>query len=297
MQEVRNMAATYQKSGYLNSEFKIFYLSDHHLREFEYHYHDFHKLLIFLNGNVSYAVEGREYDLCPGDILLIRAGEIHRPVVRKHAPYKRIIAYISDEFFASFQKENCNLFYCYEESQKHRSNLIRLSPGQNNRLLAAADDLAGSFQQTDSSTALYRKVKFIEYLILLNRIIRTEQSAYLTAGTVNPVILDIMNYINEHISDDLSIDTIAEHIFLNRSYIMHLFKSETGYTIGKYITEKRLFLASHYISRGFSMTEACYKSGFKNYTTFYQAYKNKYHVSPKASCDLLNSQQSSSFPR
>lgn len=120
-------------------------------------------------------------------------------------------------------------------------------------------------------------------MILLNRIVMNEQITYLTAGTVNPVVLDIMNFVNEHIAEDLSIDMIAQNIFLNRSYIMHLFKSETGYTIGKYITEKRLFLANLYISQGVSMTDACYKSGFKNYTTFYQAYKKKYHVSPKSS--------------
>ncbi|MBS6194297.1 MAG: helix-turn-helix domain-containing protein [Clostridiales bacterium] len=277
------MADAYKKSGYLNSEFKIFYLTTATSKEFEYHYHDFHKLLIFLSGSVSYSVEGRDYELCPGDIVLIRAGEIHRPVVHENAPYKRIIVYISDDFFSSCQKDGCNLFYCYEESVKQRSNLIRLSPLLSNRLNAVVTDLADSFRQKDPAAALYQKIKFIEYMILLNRMIAEEQIAYLTAGTVHPVVLDIMNFINEHISDDLSIDIIAQSIFLNRSYIMHLFKSETGYTIGKYITEKRLFLANRYISQGMSMTDACYKSGFRNYTTFYQAYKKKYHVSPKSS--------------
>ena len=116
------MTDLYKKSGYLNSEFKIFYLTESTSAKIDYHYHDFHKLLIFLNGSVAYSVEGREYELLPGDILLIRAGEIHRPIIRETVPYKRIIIYISDAFFASYQKENCNLFYCYEEAR--RSALI-----------------------------------------------------------------------------------------------------------------------------------------------------------------------------
>ena len=55
------MPDIYQKSGYLNSPFRLFYLEDLPGREYAYHYHDFHKLLIFLNGTVSYRVEGREY--------------------------------------------------------------------------------------------------------------------------------------------------------------------------------------------------------------------------------------------
>ena len=43
---------------------------------------------------------------------------------------------------------------------------------------------------------------------------------------------------------------------------MHLFRDETGYTIGKYITEKRLYLANHAIEQGVSVTDACYQSGF-----------------------------------
>lgn len=54
------MPDIYQKSGYLNSPFRLFYLEDLPGREYTYHYHDFHKLLIFLNGTVSYRVEGRE---------------------------------------------------------------------------------------------------------------------------------------------------------------------------------------------------------------------------------------------
>jgi AraC-like DNA-binding protein len=62
---------------------------------------------------------------------------------------------------------------------------------------------------------------------------------------------------------------------------MHFFKSETGYTIGNYITEKRLLLAKNLVSSGSSITEACYNSGFKNYSTFSRAFKKAYHTIPK----------------
>ena len=90
-----------------------------------------------------------------------------------------------------------------------------------------------------------------------------------------------LSSLTQSVIKDLSIDKIADAAFLNRSYLMHLFRDETGYTIGKYITEKRLYLANHAIEQGVSVTDACYQSGFRNYTTFYQAYRNKYHKSPK----------------
>ena len=142
-------------------------------------------------------------------------------------------------------------------------------------------ELVDSFEKEVFCGNLYQKIKLMEYLILLNQSILEETGVYLQARTANPLIREILDYINEHITEELSVDRIAEHMFMNRSYLMHLFKKETGYTIGKYITEKRLFLSNHLISQGMTITEACYKSGFQNYSTFFQAYRNKYHVSPK----------------
>ncbi len=276
------MESTYKKSGYLNSEFKIFHLVDRQIKNFDYHYHDFYKILIFLGGNVSYSIEGREYDLHPNDIILVNAGEIHRAVVHDSSPYERIILYISSDFFKTYKTENYDLFTCFHQSQKQHSNLIRLPDYAYEKIRPVTTDLADSFHQNDFAASLYQKVKFIEYLIILNRIIMSEHLNYTPAVTSNATVLNIMKFINEHITDNLSIDTIATNIFLDRSYIMHLFKAETDLTIGKYITEKRLFLARQYIADGLSITNACYQSGFKNYNSFYHAYKNKYGTSPKA---------------
>ena len=269
-----------RKSGYLNSEYKLFYLTDNTPGEFEYHYHDFHKLLIFMEGDVTYSVEGRDYNLQPGDIILINAGEIHRPRIRSQIPYRRMIAYISPEFCASCQENGFSMDYCFEQAKKMKSNLIQLPENVAHRLQVIVKDLVDTFEKEMFCGNLYQKMKLMEYLILLNQSILEETGVYLQARTANPMIREILDYINEHITEELSVDRIAEHMYMNRSYLMHLFKKETGYTIGKYITEKRLFLSNHLISQGLTITEACYKSGFQNYSTFFQAYRNKYHVSP-----------------
>lgn len=271
----------YQKSGYLHSVCRIFYLKESDAREFQYHYHDFHKILILVGGDVSYTVEGKEYELQPGDVMLIPAGQIHRPVIRGQMPYERVIAYVSHEFFAAFQQERTDLFYGFREAEKFGSNLVRLPKKVQGRLERVVEDLIASFDTQSFDTELYQKLKLVEYLLLLNRCLLKEEQTYHPTGTANTKVLRILEYIHQHLTEELSIDNIADAMYLNRSYIMHLFKKEMGYTIGTYITEKRLFLANAYILQGESMTNACYKSGFQNYTTFYQAYKKKYHSSPK----------------
>lgn len=276
------MPDIYQKSGYLNSPFRLFYLEDLPGREYTYHYHDFHKLLIFLNGTVSYRVEGRVYDLKPGDQVLIPAGEIHCPVVHPSTTYTRLIAYISPDYFSSLSGE-CDLSGCFSHALEAHENLIRIPDYFSGSLYPVLQELIRTFSSEDFGTFFYQKLKFAEYLLLLNRYLlkQENQKISLVLPTANPQILQILDYINAHLTEDLSIDRIADAAFLNRSYLMHLFRDETGYTIGKYVTEKRLYLANHAIEQGVSVTDACYQSGFRNYTTFYQAYRNKYHKSPK----------------
>lgn len=69
----------YKKVGYLTTSFKMFHLKDTSRREFHYHYHDFHKILILLGGDVTYCIEGRTYQLAPGDIVLVNAGKYTNP--------------------------------------------------------------------------------------------------------------------------------------------------------------------------------------------------------------------------
>jgi quercetin dioxygenase-like cupin family protein len=59
------------KRGYLNEDFHFFRLKDQKKNEFEYHYHDFNKIIIFLSGEVTYLIEGKSYILKPWDILLV----------------------------------------------------------------------------------------------------------------------------------------------------------------------------------------------------------------------------------
>lgn len=81
----------YKERGYLKDSFQIFYLTEHLPDEVLFHYHEFLKIFILLRGNLSYAVEGNEYELHPYDIVLINAGELHRPIAHDQNGYERII--------------------------------------------------------------------------------------------------------------------------------------------------------------------------------------------------------------
>ena len=274
------MAAQYQKSGYLHETFRIFHNADAVKREIPFHYHDFHKLLLFLSGNVTYTIEGRQSVLNPGDICLVRAGQIHRPVIHDTSLYERIIFYIDPAFFDRDEAEGLNLFRA-ENGLPLTSNILHPEGAAARRLELLTGQLKEAAHDTGYAAAHLRRIRLTELLILLCRSVRSDEAAAAQEMTSNPYIAAAIDYIHEHLADeDLSIDRVAEAVSLGRSYLMHLFRSQIGYTVGKYITEKRLYQANTLLKSGMNVTQACYQCGFRNYAAFYYAYQQKYGSSP-----------------
>lgn len=271
----------FEKLGYLNNDFKMFHINDRQRKDFIFHYHDFNKIIIFLKGNVNYVIEGKNYLLKPYDIILVNAGEIHRPSVNDNSDYERIIIYVSTQFLNAYTEEDYDLNYCFERANKEHSNVMRIHSVEKSKLYQVCLELEQSFSNNDFANVLYQKILFLEFMIQLNRTAISNHINYLDSAIGNVKLLQIIEYINEHLVEEITIDKLSSNFYLNRYYLMHFFKEETGYTIGNYITEKRLLLAKNLLQNGHSITEACFQSGFKNYSTFSRAFKKTFHTTPK----------------
>ncbi|MDF2950805.1 MAG: AraC-type DNA-binding protein [Anaerocolumna sp.] len=271
----------FQKLGYLENDFKMFHIIDRQRKEYEFHYHDFNKIMILLRGNINYSIEGKNYLLKPHDIVLVNAGEIHRPSVLDSSAYERIIIYVSTQYLDSFTKKDYDLQYCFEQAKKEHSNVLRLPSIDKSKLYQVCLELEHSFMDNAYANELYQEILFVEFMIQLNRTVIANTVHYLDSVNGNEKLLQIIHYINEHLLEEITIDQLAEHFYLSRYYLMHFFKEETGYTIGNYITKKRLLLAKNLIQSGKSITEVCYLSGFKNYSTFSRAFKKEFNIIPK----------------
>ncbi len=263
----------YVKKGYLNSEFRLFHLTDQETREVEYHYHDFDKITIFLKGKVSYMVEGKSYELKPYDIVLVKHNDIHKLTVDNSMPYDRIIVYISVNFMNAYRTDSYDLSYCFQKAREEHSNVLRIPSLEKSSLFRSISRLEVSFLDDGYAAELFRQVLFLEFMIHLNRAAQKNRLEFIDTDNCNSRVLDILQYINENLGGELDIDTLARHFYISRYYMMRLFKQETGYTLGQYISQKRLLLAKELVLSGVPGTQACFDCGFKDYSTFSRAYK------------------------
>lgn len=269
-----------QNAGYLTGPLKLFYLDDDQGVTCPYHYHEFGKIMLFLQGQVTYDIEGKSYHLQPYDIVIIPAGILHRPHAEAGVTYERIIAYISPSYIKEYQQRHCDLSVIFRQA----GAAVLRQPQEADNLYSASCRLRQlcCHETDDIYSSALKDTVFLEFLLHLARSVSQGRLTSVKTGREHPKIQQILAYIHAHLTDDLSIETLAHHTYLSPDYLMHIFKAETGYSPGAYITAKRLALARSLMSKKLPLTTVCYDSGFKQYSTFYRAWKKRYGTSPKS---------------
>ena len=267
-----------EKTGYLKEDFRLFHINDQTKKDFSYHYHDFHKIIVFISGKVTYHIEGKAYHLKPRDILLVSQGAIHKPEIDPSVPYERYIFWIGDDL--SCQELNT----CFQKANDRSFNLVRADSALQERLKDLLPEIEQTLQNKHFGDTVLRNALFTQFMIYINRIfLRTSSSPDKKTYSSDTQVEQLLKYINRNLSENLSIDQLANRFFFSKYHMMRKFKNETGYTIHNYITSKRLLMARSLISQGMPVMKAAQASGFHDYTTFVRAYKKQFGKAP--SCE------------
>ena len=267
-----------EKTGYLKEDFRLFHINDQTKKDFSYHYHDFHKIIVFISGKVTYHIEVKAYHLKPRDILLVSQGAIHKPEIDPSVPYERYIFWIRDDL--SCQELNT----CFQKANDRSFNLVRADSALQERLKDLLPEIEQTLQNKHYGDTVLRNALFTQFMIYINRIfLRTSSSPDKKTYSSDTQVEQLLKYINRNLSENLSIDQLANRFFFSKYHMMRKFKNETGYTIHNYITSKRLLMARSLISQGMPVMKAAQASGFHDYTTFVRAYKKQFGKAP--SCE------------
>ena len=260
----------------LRQDFQLSHNRDPYFRTMEFHAHDFLELYYFLDGSVTYYIEDQVYDLCPGDLLIIPAGKMHRPVIaNEHAAYERMVLWITPQYLQSIDSPAGDL----------QKNLQKV--GEHGYCVPFRGD------ETVFVTALLKKLLYMQkndadpkfcagaVELYLWTIFRSYGVIDTTHRNETQVIPQVIRYITEHFSEPLTLEDIAAEFFVSKSYLNRHFKAYTNSTVYAYIMALRLTHARRMLREGIPAVEAGRECGFSDYSTFYKAFKTQPGLSPQ----------------
>jgi AraC-like DNA-binding protein len=265
------------KEGYLHESYHYFHLRDTAGQERSFHFHDFDKIVLLLAGKVDYTVENTVYPLQPWSILLVRHHAIHRALIDVSAPYERIILYLDPGFFERIFP-SAGLMDCFRTADRTGRCLLLPDAGQREELSALLASFEKALSDGRPGSDTMRDTLIAQLLITVNRISAADCPS--ADRAVDEKIGWTLSYINENLASDLSIDTLADRVFLSRYHFMRLFKEQTGTTVHQYVRQKRLLYAARLIREGVPAGRAAGDAGFNDYSVFHRAFRSSFGISP-----------------
>lgn len=284
----KNLQTTFITRQYmLEKHFEIYYYNDSHFSGVKGHIHDYYEFYFFLEGDVSMYIEENIFKLSPGDVILISPGVAHHLIQNtENKPYRRFVFWISREY--------CNLLFDlspdYIYLMRHVETTKRYIFHYDALALNSLQSKAFQLIEEQHSDRFGKEAKIslcVNNLILhLNRTIyemehpntpREEQSLY----------QKVMLYIEDHLDEELSLDQLAGVFYVNKYHIAHVFKENLGMSIHQFVTKKRLSLCRDAILSQTSINDAYLMCGFKDYSSFFRAFKKEYGMAPKQYRDMF----------
>lgn len=240
--------------------------------------HSHYEIFYLLEGKVKYVIEGKKYELTPGDMIFVNIGEIHYVEADLKTNYDRVVFRFNKTILPSYFSSSQNLFLPLDETFSKKRH-IKKKDIENTAIPSIIKEIIDVFAMDKYKHPLLIS-ESIRLLVEINKIFE-KQDLSLNENSINKPIQLALNYINENIDNRITLDDISNNVFLNKFYLSKLFKKETGMTINDYVTLKKIFKANELIESGMDAGVAATNVGYSNYSSFFYNYKKIFGKSPR----------------
>ncbi len=266
------MFTTYQK---LNLSFRKIVVSP---KPVSFQIHNDYEIFFLLSGQGSITVEQTVYRMKPGDLVIINNSEIHQDFLTEEKTGEYIEIQFAPDLLAPFS-QTFNLYHCFLNRLKGRQNQLILSKPQKEKISKLFQKIENLFKNPFYADEVLKYTALIELVFYINRLFLNfsprEERLNLPEN-----LSTILEYIDDNIPNNLSLDILEKMFYINKSYLGRLFQKHLNVSIHEYIVLQRIARAKELLMDGYNAQDAGRLSGFNDYSNFSKMFKKVIHVSP-----------------
>lgn len=228
-------------------------------------------------------IDGKEFVPTPGTMIVIPPNLPHYArLLDGDVPYRRFVFWVTEDFLNNLGAISEDYLYLiYRTKTKgnfliNKFNEIEFNTIQG-KVFSLIDEIHSKRFGRDAKILLCVS----DFILALNRMVFEAQHPNVAESDSDTLYQSIIQYIETHIDEDLSLDLLADKLHVSKFHISHVFSDTNGLPLHKYITKKRLDMCRDAILSGQDISLVAEAYGFSDYSVFYRAFVKEYGKSPK----------------
>lgn len=251
---------------------------------------DVSEIILLMYGHGRYMINYHLHDLNPGDIVLCGTEQIHDEFPSADERYGTITIGISGLLLpglapGQFVPKNCSPVIHQSSVFDELASLAFMI-----KKYGTEKDVSQENDPSLSSSLLYHLNGLFIDLV-------RKTAANVPAGEmkINEICLKAEDYINEHFAENITLESMAQKLFISPYYLSHLLKEETGYNFKQYLLRRRLGQSQSLLSfTKMPIGEIAAATGFSD-AAYYSRIFTKYIGMPPSSFRKLRAENAPSY--
>ena len=224
------------------------------------HCRDAYNLVFVTNGSGKCVLEGEEYPLAAGTVIISKPLEYYYIEIDRGSRFERYVLELSSQ---DLTDANLELL----EKSIGESRCLRFFGESYDTILSAFERSQAAMRLFDDRIDVYCYTLLSEIICLLS-IARIEHSVT-NEGELG---FRVIKYVNEYLTRGLTLEFLSKKFFVSKYYLCRSFKKHNGISVHGYIVHKRVMLAKQLIESGTRAVAAARRVGFHDYSAFYRAF-------------------------
>ena len=226
------------------------------------HIHEYTELIVYVQGAMSFFVNGQLYDLQKGDIVVSKPNTMHVGLFQKAENYEYFCVWIDAD-------ENSPLLLFLKNM---RSAILSFDEQTREKIYA----LLLSVANESNTSPLQKTADFLQFLSILQRSPTRKKSQ----NPLPPQMQAVLNDIHNNAADIAHAQDLCTRHFLSHATLDRWFKRYLHISPRAFLEAEKLAFASRLLASGANVTDACMQSGFSDCSYFIAIFKKKFGETP-----------------
>jgi AraC-like DNA-binding protein len=249
-----------------------------HFNMTNYHFHDKYELYYLVSGDRYYFIKDRTYLVKKGSLILIKPYDLHKTTDTGKKDHSRILI----NFDRSFLTGTPIMEEILEELFYSNQPIITFLPTEQQKVQSFLYNIVHEIKNKEFGFDVSLQALLMELLIFIKR--HSDDVPYVSTdhpSAMHEKMSEIVQYINDHYHNDISLETVAKEFFISQYYLSRAFKQATGFTFVEYVNSVRIKEAQTLLRESNEkVIQIAEDVGFGNISHFGRVFKNITGFSP-----------------